>query len=114
MAEVSQQHKSQKELWLSTAWLYPADFRPDFRVWLAENHHVFAEFERRALQVAARRNHYSARTIAEVIRHDTAIGELSGTYKVNGNFVPCMARLFALLHQQHAGLFEFREHKAAA
>ena len=114
MAEVSQQHNSQKDLWLSTVWLYPADFRPDFRVWLAENHHVFAEFERRALQVAARRDHYSARTIMEVIRHDSVIGELSGSWKINGNFVPDCARLFALLHPQHASLFEFREHKAAA
>jgi len=89
-------------------------FRPDFKAWLSENPHVFAEFERRALQVAARRDHYSARTIMEVIRHDTVIGELSGSWKINNNAAPDCARLFALLHPQHAGLFEFREHKAAA
>jgi hypothetical protein len=81
---------------------------------LRDNGHVFAEIERRALQVASRRSHYSMRTIIEVIRHDTAIGELRGEFKVNNNAAPDCARLFALLHPQHAGLFEFREHKAAA
>lgn len=89
-------------------------FRADFCAWLRDNGHVFAEFERRALQVAAKRDHYSARTIMEVIRHDTVIGQLSGTFKINNNAAPDCARLFALLHPQHSGLFEFREHKAAA
>lgn len=89
-------------------------FRSDFIDWLRDNRHVFAEVERRALQVAARRDHYSMRTIFEVIRHDTAIGELRGEWKINNNAAPDCARLFALLHPKHAGLFEFREHKAAA
>lgn len=89
-------------------------FRPDFTGWLRENPHVFAEVERRSLQVAARRSHYSMRTIFETIRHDSAIGELGGTYKVNNNMAPDCARLFAMLHPEHSGLFEFREHKAAA
>lgn len=54
------------------------------------------------------------RTIFEVIRHDTAIGELRGEFKINNNAAPDCARLFALLHPQHSCLFEFREHKAAA
>lgn len=93
---------------------HPDEFRPDFSAWLADNFHVFKEFEARALRIAARRDHYSARTIAEVMRHDTAIGELGGEFKINGNMVPCMARLFAGLNPQYQYLFEFRREKAAA
>lgn len=99
---------------LSVAIRNGEQFRRDFIPWMRENGYVFSEFERRALQVARRRDHYSARTIMEVIRHDTVIGELTGPWKINNVVIPDCARLFALLHPQHAGLFEFREHKAAA
>lgn len=90
-------------------------FRLDFINWLHDNSHVFAEVERRALQVAARRDHYSMRTIFETVRHDTVIGELHGDWKINNNAAPDCARLFALLHPQHSGLFAFREqHRRAA
>lgn len=99
---------------LSVALRNRATFRPDFIDWLQENPHVFAEVERRSLEVAKRRRHYSMRTIFEVIRHDTAIGQLAGEWKINNNAAPDCARLFSLMHPEHAGLFEFREHKAAA
>jgi hypothetical protein len=99
---------------LHCAGLSADQFRPDFHGYLEENWHVYAEFERRALLVGERRKHYSARTIAETIRHDTVIGELHTGFKVNNNMVPDMARLFAMLHPGHAGLFEYRDHKAAA
>jgi hypothetical protein len=98
----------------SVAMRHSEQFRPDFISWLRENGHVFSEVERRALQVASYRNHYSMRTIFETVRHDTVIGELRGEWKINNNAAPDCARLFALLHPKHAGLFEFREHKAAA
>lgn len=100
--------------WLSVVFLNPRDFRGDFYGWLSENQHVFDEFERRSLRVAERRSHYSARTIMEVIRHDSVIGELVGAWKINNNAAPDCARLFAHLHPRHAGLFAFREHRAAA
>lgn len=90
----------------------PQLFRSDLLEWLVVNHHIFDEFRSRALEVARFRTHYSARTIAEVMRHDTAIKSLGDEYKINGNFVPCMARLFALVNPQHKKLFEFRQ-KAA-
>lgn len=89
-------------------------FRSDFYQWLSENRHIFEEFERRALKVAQFRQHYSARTIIETMRHDTAIRELSGDWKLNNNYTPCQARLFSLMHPQFKDLFEFREQKVAA
>jgi hypothetical protein len=89
-------------------------FREDFKQWFLDNYHIWQEFEKRSLQVAMKRSHYSARTIAEIIRHDSAIGELEGEYKLNGNYVPCLARLFALTHPRYQTLFEFRDQRASA
>lgn len=100
---------------LSLIALHPDMFRPDFAAYLKKQFHVFAEFHRRALLIAARRKHYSSRSLAESIRHDTAIGELDETrFKLNGNYVPDMGRLFMLTYPQYEGFFEFRERKAAA
>lgn len=92
----------------------PDLFRPDFYNWLKDNIHIYEEFEKRALRVAQFRKHYSARTIIETMRHDTAIRELKGNWKLNNNYTPCQARLFSLMHTEHKELFEFREQKAAA
>lgn len=105
---------NQKQLALDVIKLWSHEFRPEFDSYVMENWPVYVAFEQRALRVAEYRNHYSARTIAEVIRHDTAIGEIGGDYKINNNFIPDLARLFALMNPKRAGLFAFRAHKAAA
>lgn len=89
-------------------------FRDDFIPWLEANPNLYAEFEMLALSVAGKRRHYGARAIVEVMRFNSAIRERDGIFKINGNYVPCMARLFALRNPNHADLFEFREHRAAA
>lgn len=96
-----------------------AGFRPDFAGWLGENWSVYQEFERRALQISRFRKHYSARTIVEVMRHDSLIAEQNGEFKINGNFVPDMAKLSMLLNPSLSGFFEIRrerhgEHERAA
>lgn len=88
-------------------------FRKDFISWLRDNRHVYREFERRAIQVAGFRDHYGARTIIEVMRHETAIRQLGDEYKLNDHYTPDLARLFSLCNPSHAGLFEFRSRKAA-
>lgn len=90
-----------------------AVFRDGFIEWLEINIHVYLEFERRAMQVARFRNHYSGYTILEVMRHDSAIGELNGEWKLNNNQCADLCRLFALCNPNHSGLFEFRSRKAA-
>lgn len=92
---------------------YADEFRPDFYQWIIFNYNVYLEFESRALRVAKVRSHYSARTIMEVIRHETIIGELTGIFKINNNFTPDCARLFALQYPGYSKLFEYRVHKAA-
>lgn len=93
---------------LSVVYSNAREFRDDFYSWMVSNIHIYGEFEHRALAVAKFRPRYSARSIADLMRHDTAIRSLCDEYKLNGNYVPHMARLFAMLNSAHAGLFSFR------
>lgn len=97
--------------WIDRA---PHEFRPDFKAWLVDNWQLFEEFERLALRIAQHRKHYGARSIVEKMRYDTTIAEKDRAFKINGNFVPPMARLFAMMNPDHEQLFEFREQKRAA
>jgi hypothetical protein len=89
-------------------------FTPDFLAYLPDNLHIYQRFEREALRVARRgRTHYSARTIIEVLRHESALRESGDAWKLNDHNTPYLARLFALMNPAHAKMFEFREAKAA-
>lgn len=89
-------------------------FPSSFLAYLPDNLHVYEAFEREALGViAAGYTHYSARTIAEVLRHTSALRERNtdSGWKLNGNHVPYLSRLFGLMHPKHVHLFELREAK---
>lgn len=92
--------------------MHAEQFTQEFLVYVESNVHVYAAFEREALAIARRRPHYSARTIVEVLRHNSALQEAGGPWKLNDWHTPYLARLFALMHPEHAGLFEFREARA--
>lgn len=83
-------------------------FRSDFPVWLAKNESVWKRFEQEAnfLWINGRR-HYSARTIIEFIRHETAVRQVDGDFKINNSYVPDLARLYSVLHPERP-LFECR------
>lgn len=79
------------------------------------NPHVYAEFERRALQLhraGARR--IGAKAIAERIRWDIYIRTLSDDYKINNSYVSLYARLLIHRHPQLADVIELRRRKEAA
>lgn len=91
-----------------------SQFRSDFPEWFRENQHVFAAFCREADRIWNRgRRHYSARTIGEVLRHESALTEQGGDFKLNNVRFPCLARLYALMHPERSGFFEFR-HQAGS
>ena len=97
------------------AQLHAQKFTPDFLAYLPQNLHVYEAFEREALRVHHRgRTHYSARTIVEVLRHNSVLSEASGPWKLNDHATPYLARLFALMNPDASDLFEFRVAKAAA
>jgi hypothetical protein len=85
-------------------------FRPGFLPWLAMNEPIYRQFERQTLElIAAGRRHFSARTIVEEIRHYTRLREAGAcSFKVNGNWVPDLARVFVVRYPQHAHLWEYR------
>ena len=87
-------------------------FTQEFLDYLPDNIHVYQAFEREALRVAQKRDHYSARTIIEVLRHESALREKDDQWKLNDHHTPYLARLFALIHPGCAKLFEFRKAKA--
>ena len=62
------------------------------------------------VSLSARR--YSARTIAEVIRHNSVMSEQGSQWKINNNRIPDMARLFSVLHPEHEGFFQLRDSDA--
>ena len=88
----------------------PGVFRSDFHGWLADNFHVYEAFEREANKIAARRDHYSSRTIIEVLRHETALREAPNELqlKITNNAAPDLARLYVMFHPERREFFEFR------
>lgn len=84
-------------------------FRPGFAVWLRENRNVWQAFEAEANKVWARgRRHWSARTILEYLRHETAISDSGIEFRLNNNAQGDLARLYLLVHPDRAGFFETR------
>lgn len=85
------------------------NFLPGFADWLSENRHVWRAFEREADKVWSRgRRHYSARTLIEYLRHETALADASADFKINNNIAPDLARLYRLRYPARAALFETR------
>jgi hypothetical protein len=86
-------------------------FRPGFLIWLDENWHIYQRFELQALDLIGKGwEHFSARTIVEEIRHYTRHAERGSdaAFKVNGNWVPDLGRVFTICYPEHAGLWEYR------
>lgn len=74
---------------------YPAGFWH----WMKDNAHIYMAFKNFALQMAATgRKRYSARTIVEVMRWQTDLKDTDKQWKINGNYVPGLARLFMSDH----------------
>ena len=86
---------------------YPAGFWH----WLARNEHIYAAFKIEAIRMALTgRKRYSARTITEVLRWQTDLKDSETTFKINGNYVPGMARLFMSEYgERFPGFFQLRD-----
>lgn len=88
---------------------HSATFRDGFLAWLADNLHVWAAFKRHADRVWNRgRRRYSARTIGEVLRHESTLREVGSEWKLNNVVFPDLARLYMLARPDRAGFFETR------
>ena len=86
----------------------PRFFKKD-KVWFITNWHVFQAFESVALQlIELGRTHYSARTIVEVLVHQSAVREIAGDYKIGNDNAPDLARVFVVLHPDQVDFWEYR------
>lgn len=86
-----------------------AEFSEWFRAWLAHNWLIWEAFEREANMVwRAGRRHYSARTIGEVLRHQTVLRQTDEQFKLNDWAWPFCARLYLRLHPERTGFFDIR------
>ena len=84
------------------------EFSEWFRGWLTSNWHIWEAFRREADRVWQRgRTHYSARTIVEVLRHESALRETGDGWKINDWATPFMAKLYVRVHPDRR-LFEVR------
>lgn len=77
-----------------------------------KNPHVYREFERLALKMAATgRKYYSARTIIHVMRWNTNLKEKDSEWKVTNNISPFLARKFMREHPELKDFFATRKSK---
>lgn len=87
----------------------PGVFRPEFHDWLDSNWHVWQAFEAEANRVWNKgRAHYSARTIVHWLRHETVLSERGSEFKINNNYSPDLARLYAMIYPDRNHFFEYR------
>lgn len=81
-----------------------------FADYLENNYHVWERFRDIAHEVwRTGRRHYSARTIGEVMRHETVIRQAESDYKLNDRIWPCFSRLYQYLWPERTGFFELRD-----
>jgi len=74
------------------------------------NLHVFDEVLREIIKLKnAGQEHYSMRTIIEVLRHESAIHANDEHFKINNNIAPPLARLVMLMFPELDGFFAVRE-----
>ncbi len=71
---------------------------------------VYIRFERMALEMSRRRDHYSARTIIHALRFHTDLdGRPEDEFKINNNWSPYYTRLFEEQNPALVGFFEKRK-----
>jgi hypothetical protein len=86
----------------------PQFFKKD-KAWFINNWHVVEAFESTALKLIDNgRQHYSARTIVEVLVHQSAIREINGDFKIGNDSAPDLARAFVVLHPERVNFWEYR------
>ena len=85
-------------------------FSDEFVEWLPQNFHVWHNFARETFKIIdIGFKHYSARTILHFLRHHTAVEQRSTEgFKLNNNYSPYLARLWALRYPDRGYIFEYR------
>lgn len=86
----------------------PRFFKKD-KEWFIDNWHVVEAFEKVALKlIDMGREHYSSRTIVEVLVHQSNVREINGVFKIGNDNAPDLARVFVVLHPECVDFWEYR------
>ena len=87
------------------------EFTEQFCQYHLDNPHIYIEFKKLALRLIRKgRKHYGAKAIFEVIRFNNAL-KGNDQLKINNNFTPYYARLFAKDYPKHKDFFNTRKSK---
>jgi hypothetical protein len=91
---------------------YPGSRVDEFIQWHRENPEVWKAFERVALAKAQREGakHWGAMAFVNSVRWEEEL-PTSPEHKVNNNWAPFYARVFAIKHPEYAEFFSFRKPK---
>lgn len=76
---------------------------------LADNLPIVRAFITEAHKIAAKRTHYSARTIVEFLRHHSILEDNCPDYKINDHLVPLLSRISMEMFPALNALFHTRE-----
>ena len=87
------------------------DMPYSFINWLEKNPTIYEAFEKFVLGLIAEgRQHYSSRTVIELLRHHSGfVSQSDGPYKIGDHHSPYTARLFLMRHPQHEGFFKLKQ-----
>lgn len=84
--------------------------RSGFVQYHKDNPHVFREFEAQTLKaIRSGKTKLSAKMIVNWIRWNEYLKTTDQNFRINDAFHSYYARLFASLHPEHEGIFEFRK-----
>lgn len=78
----------------------------------AKHPEIYKRFCHYAKQAAARRKHYSAKSVFHRVRWDTEIGE-RGDFKIDDGWISHYARKFMADYPEHEGFFETRTRRVS-
>jgi len=77
----------------------------NFELHHRENPHIYDAFVKYSLQVAAKREYFSAKAIFHRIRWDSAIGEFDSEFKISDGWINHYARKVMRDYPQYNGFF---------
>ena len=81
--------------------------KENFELYDADHPDIWEMFKKFSLQIAAKRQYFSAKCVFHRVRWETAIGN-TGDFKIDDGWISHYARKFAKEYPEHENLFEFR------
>ena len=83
----------------------------NFEKYHEENPAVYEMFKKFSIQIAAKRERFSAKCIFHRVRWETAVGNYPSDYKIDDGWISHYARKFVKDFPQHKDFFQFRHRK---